>query len=155
VLQLIYNGALQHPLLNISPWLERRRNQYQDHLLNVSQTGEMDPWISFFCNAVLDQAKDAFRRIERLLAVRETMIQTLRHAGAKGTSRYIVDDLIGFPVVTVPAITAVHEVSYQAANTAVARLVELGILREATGRTYDRVFVCDTVLRELERPSGL
>jgi Fic family protein len=155
VLQLIYNGALQHPLLNISPWLERRRNQYQDHLLTVSQTGAIDPWVSFFCKAVLDQAIDAFNRIERLIAVREEMIQTLRQAGAKGTSRYIVDDLIGFPVVTVPAMTDVHRVSYQAANTAVARLVEFGILREATGRTYDRVFVCDAVLRELERPSGL
>ena len=83
------------------------------------------------------------------------MIQTLRRARAKGTSRSIVDDLIGFPVVTVPAMTAAHHVSYQAANTAVTRLVELGILREATGRTYDRVFVCDAVLRELERPSGV
>ena len=155
VLQMMYNGALQHPLLNISPWLERRRSQYQDHLLRVSQTDDIDPWISFFCNAVLDQAKDAFKRIERLIALREEMIQTLRQAGAKGTSRYIVDDLIGFPVVTVPAMTTVHQVSYQAANTAVARLVELGILREASGRTYDRVFVCDAVLRELERPSGL
>jgi Fic family protein len=155
VLQLIYNGALRYPLLNISPWFERRRNQYQDHLLRVSQTGEIDSWITFFCSAVLDQAVDAFRRIERLIAVREEMIQTLRQARVRGTSRSIVDGLIGFPVVTVRAMTTVHHVSYQAANTAVARLVELGILREATGRTYDRVFVCDAVLRELERPSGL
>jgi Fic family protein len=155
VLQLIYNHALRYPLLNISPWFERRRNQYQDHLLTVSQTGEIDPWIRFFCSAVLDQAVDAFQRIERLITVREEMSQTLRQAGAKGTSRSIVDDLIGFPIVTVPAMTAAHEVSYQAANSAVARLVRLGILREATGRTYDRVFVCDAVLRELERPSGL
>lgn len=154
ILQLIYNGAIQHPLLNISHWFERRRNQYQDHLLKVSQTGEIDPWVTFFCNAVLDQAVDACGRIEHLVAIREEMIQTLRQAGAKGTSRAIVDNLIGFPVVTVPAMTAVHGVSYQAANTAVARLVELGILREATGRTYHRVFVCDVVLRELERPSG-
>ena len=155
VLQLIYNGALQYPLLNMSPWFERRRNQYQDHLLRVSQTGEIDPWIAFFCSAVLDQAVDAFRRIERLISVRDEMVGTLRQARAKGTSRSIVDDLLGFPVVTVPAMATAHRVSYQAANTAVARLVELGILREATGRTYDRVFVCDAVLRELERPSGL
>jgi Fic family protein len=155
VLQLIYNGALRYPLLNISPWLERRRNQHQDHLLRVSQTGNLDPWIAFFCRAVSDQAVDAFRRIERLIELREEMIRVLREARARGTSRSIVDDLIGFPVVTVSAMTAVHHVSYQAANTAVARLVELGILREATGRTYDRVFVCDAVLRELERPSGL
>ena len=154
VLQLIYNGALRYPLLNISPWFERRRSQYQDHLLRVSQTGDIDPWIAFFCNAVLDQSVDAFGRIERLITLRDEMIRTLRQARARGTSRSIVDDLIGFPVITVPAMTAAHHVSYQAANTAVARLVELGILREATGRTYDRVFVCDAVLRELERPSG-
>lgn len=154
VLQLIYNGALRYPLLNISPWFERRRSQYQDHLLRVSQTGDIDPWIAFFCNAVLDQSVDAFGRIERLITLRDELIRTLRQARARGTSRSIVDDLIGFPVITVPAMTAAHHVSYQAANTAVARLVELGILREATGRTYDRVFVCDAVLRELERPSG-
>ena len=97
---------------------------------------------------------DAVGRIERLITLRDEMIRTLRQARARGTSRSIVDDLIGFPVITVPAMTAAHHVSYQAANTAVGRLVELGILREATGRTYDRVFVCDAVLRELERPSG-
>jgi Fic family protein len=154
VLQMIYNGALRYPLLNISPWLERRRTRYQDHLLQVSQTRDIDPWIAFFCNAVLDQSVDAFARIERLITLRDEMIRTLRQVRARGTSRAIVDDLIGFPVITVPAMTAAHHVSYQAANTAVARLVELGILREATGRTYDRVFVCDAVLRELERPSG-
>jgi Fic family protein len=154
VLQMIDNGALRYPLLNISPWLERRRTRYQDHLLQVSQTRDIDPWIAFFCNAVLDQSVDAFARIERLITLRDEMIRTLRQVRARGTSRAIVDDLIGFPVITVPAMTAAHHVSYQAANTAVARLVELGILREATGRTYDRVFVCDAVLRELERPSG-
>jgi Fic family protein len=154
VLQLIYNGALRYPLLNISPWFQRRRSEYQDHLLRVSQTGDIDPWIAFYCNAVLDQSVDAVGRIERLITLRDEMIRTLRQARARGTSRSIVDDLIGFPVITVPAMTAAHHVSYQAANTAVGRLVELGILREATGRTYDRVFVCDAVLRELERPSG-
>jgi hypothetical protein len=36
-------------------------------------------------------------------------------------------------------------VSYQSANTAVARLVELGILRQVSRGNYGRVFRCDQV----------
>ncbi len=42
-----------------------------------------------------------------------------------------------------------HGVTYPPANRAILKLVELGILREFTGKTYGRVFVCDEVLRLL------
>ncbi len=44
-----------------------------------------------------------------------------------------------------------HGVSFVAANNAVARVVELGLLVEITGRIQDRVFQCDEVVRILER----
>jgi len=38
-LQLMSAGELRFPVLNISPWLEQHRTEYQDGLLRVSQTG--------------------------------------------------------------------------------------------------------------------
>jgi len=38
-LQLMRAGALRYPLLNLSPWLEARRTEYQDELLSLSQHG--------------------------------------------------------------------------------------------------------------------
>ncbi|MGZ8178534.1 hypothetical protein ACXVUM_11445 [Williamsia sp. SKLECPSW1] len=40
--------------------------------------------------------------------------------------------------------------SYQAANTAIAKLVDLGILRQRSKGRYDRIFQCDSVLAALE-----
>ena len=42
------------------------------------------------------------------------------------------------------------DVSYQAANTAITKLVDKGILRQRTSGRYDRIFQCDGVLAALE-----
>lgn len=44
----------------------------------------------------------------------------------------------------------VYGVSYPAANTAVAKLGEMNILTELTGRSYDRVFAARDVLNIVE-----
>jgi len=150
ILQLVDRGVLRYPLLNISPWLEGRRSAYQEHLLAISQTGRFDPWVSFFCQAVQEQATDAVGRIERLIKKRDEMLTGLRSWGVRGAAIDIVNDLLGYPVLTVKVAAKRHRVSNQAANNAVARLMDFGILREATGRTYNRIFVCDPVLREIE-----
>jgi Fic family protein len=150
ILQLVDRGALRYPLLNISPWLERRRSAYQEHLLRISQTGQFDPWVSFFCNAVEEQATDAVGRIGRLIAERDDILSRLRTLNIRGTAVDVVRDLIGYPVLTVRTVAERHGVSNQAANTAVARLVAAGILQEATGRTYGRIFVSGPVMRIIE-----
>jgi hypothetical protein len=37
------------------------------------------------------------------------------------------------------------DVSYPTANKAIAKLVDAGHLRELTGRSYGRIFICDRV----------
>jgi hypothetical protein len=61
----------------------------------------------------------------------------------------IAEDLIGQPYVRATITAARHNVTYPAANSAIKRLAELGILREITGGSYDRLFVADEVLRTL------
>lgn len=79
------------------------------------------------------------------------MRATLHQRGAKGTSLRIVEDLIGYPMLTVTAMKERYGVSYQAANLAVNKLVELGLLRQLTEGRYDRLFVCDEAMRALVR----
>ena len=40
VLQLLRMGAISEPAITISPWLRKRREEYQSHLLDVSMTGD-------------------------------------------------------------------------------------------------------------------
>jgi Fic family protein len=80
--------------------------------------------------------------------LRENFQATLK--GAKGVSLRIADDLIGYPMVTASLAARLYGVSYQAANTAISKLVERGILRQRTTGRYDRIFQCDAVLTALE-----
>lgn len=146
VLQLIHASALQYPILNVSPWLEPRKEQYKDLLLRCSQTGQFDEWVQFFADAVVAQAADAESRIERLIEIRGTMIDALRAEKARGVVLDIVEDLIGWPVITPSQAASLHNVTYPPANAAIQRLVRLGFLKEMTGRSYGRLYVCEAVL---------
>lgn len=147
-LQLMGAGDLKYPVLNISPWLEQNRTEYQDGLLRVSQTGEWDPWVCFISAAVHAEALEVIARVDKLLSLREGFQATLK--GAKGVSLRIADDLIGYPMITASLAAKLFGVSYQAANSAIAKLVDTGILRQRTAGRYDRIFQCDAVLSALE-----
>ena len=147
-LQLMIAGELRYPVLNISPWLEQHRAEYQDALLRVSQTGQWDQWVSFIAAAIHAEALDVIARVDRLLVLRDSFRQALR--GSKGVSLRIADDLIGYPMITATLAASLYRVSYQAANSAIAKLVDKGILRQRTSGRYDRIFQCDSVLAALE-----
>lgn len=147
VLQLIQEGILKHPALNIAPWLEANRQEYIDGLLAVTLTGDYNPWVLFFSQAVMSQAKSGIETIQELLRFRERVIGGLRSAGLRGSALEIAENLIGYPVLDVPTAAAMTGKTFEAANKAVGRLVEEGILRELTGRSQNRLFGCDGVLR--------
>jgi Fic family protein len=150
VLQLIRAEVLHEGLLSISPWLEQRRNDYQDHLLGVSMTGEYDGWVRFVAQAIRARADAATQQIEDLMKFQGSMRDLARTYPLRGVAVEIADDLIGRPLVTPTSASERYKVSYQAANNGISRLVEAGVLREITGRRYGRIFVAEDVLNIIE-----
>lgn len=146
-LQLIEEKLLSHPVLNLSPWLEPRREDYIDHLLSVSQTGTFEPWVRFFAEAVKAQAEAAADTIIRLISFSNEVIETLKRDGERtGAVVFtLANNLIGYPIMRVSRVAKDLGVSYPTANTAINKLVSAGYLREVTGSNYGRVFRCDRV----------
>lgn len=151
VLQLIDGGALRYPILNLSPWIEPRKEEYKDLLLKCSVTGDFNEWIRFFAQAVTHQSREAVTRIEMLTKIRADMLEALREDKAKGVVLDIVEDLIGWPVITVTQAASLHNVTYPPANSAIQRLERLGFVEEMTGRSYGRVYACPSVMRAVEQ----
>lgn len=148
-LQLIEEQVLKHPVLNLSPWLEPRRDDYIDHLLTVSMTGNFDPWVRFFAEAVKARALAATNTIRSLMAFSQEVIETMKGAGARGTVHELAVNLIGYPMTTIPKVQADLGVSYPTAANAIKKLEEAGFLREITGGSYGRRYICDRVYDEL------
>ncbi|MGH3564133.1 MAG: Fic family protein [Mycobacterium sp.] len=154
-LQLVTAGALTYPLLNLSPWLEPRKDEYKDLLLEISQTGDFDPWIRFFCEAVYHQAEDGVARIEELLAFQSELRQQLAAKHARGVVNAVAESLLGYPIITIPDAAKLHGVTYPPAKKAIQTLVELGALREMPSRYFAygaKGYMCDPAMRVLNRP---
>jgi Fic family protein len=153
ILQLIESGLLGAPFISLSPYFEARADQYRHLLREVSEKGAFAEWVRFFCNGLGAQATDAEERIRDLLAWRDGTLGLLKRQRVKGVALDVTAKLIELPSVTVKAVSEAHKVTNQAANSAVTRLAQLGILEEVTGRSYNRVFQAPAVLDILFRPS--
>jgi Fic family protein len=151
VLMFISSGELKVPLLNLSPFLEQHKDEYVDHLQEVSATGDFEPWIRFFAETVRVQSERALSKAERLTRLHRETMQTVHEARVRGVALRIADDSISSPVVTPSRAAERYGVSYEAANQAVARLVELELLTELTGRAYRRMFAFPAVFDVLTR----
>lgn len=147
ILQMLRAGTLTAPSLTISPWLLKRRDEYQDHLLGVSCTGDWNPWVSFFCAAVREQCDTHVAVAQRLLDWMTALRRKLHERRWGGVITNVAESLIDWPVVTGRLVVEQFNVSGPTAQHAIDRLVELGALREMTGRSYSRIFGAHEVMR--------
>lgn len=151
VLQMLREGALRSPVLAVSPWLEERADEYRDHLLAVSTSGDWAPWIEFFAHAVGNESRSGHDRIMRLLALRDQIGETVRAALPRARLAVeIADDMIAFPILSVSEAHRRYGRSNQANRNAVSSLVELGILEPYGNARYERLYWSRRVFQVIE-----
>lgn len=146
VLQLIEAGLMRHHLMTISGYFEQDKAAYTGHLQRVRETGEFDGWIQYFCRGLEVSAIRSLERIRAAQGHAREAVTTLREANVRGVAIQIAEDLIGYPLMTVPDLESRYDVTYQTANLAVSRLVELGVLEQISEGNYNRVFAAIPVL---------
>lgn len=130
VAQLMRQRALRDPILVVSPWFEARRDEYQQGLQRLSESGDWDSWVSFFATGIGASAETTQARVDQLLAWRDETLTELREARVIGLAERIADTLIGNPVLSAGDVIGQHTASHQGAMNALRRLVALGIVEE-------------------------
>jgi Fic family protein len=153
VVQLMSDGALTDSLLSISPWFEARRTDYQDHLAEVSASGDWDSWIRFFAQGLAASAIDTVQRVDALLELQRRYAKTVREAGGRGLIAEVVDLLIGRPFVSIRQVSDLTGKTHPAVSTAFGRLIDLGILTEVTGKSYGRLYMATEVMAIYSSPA--
>lgn len=93
---------------------------------------------------------DAVERATRLVELRAAYHARLHAARSSALLLKLVDALFDLPAITISGARSLLEVTPPAANNTISRLVEAGILREATGRARNRVWVADEIRRAVE-----
>jgi Fic family protein len=145
-LQLQEHAYLPHPLLYLSAYLERHRQDYYDRLLAVSRSGAWIEWIDFFLQAILEQAADTAQRSDRLLTLHDRYREWALSTSRSGNLLRIVDLVFQQPVISVANVGAFLQVTPPAANRLVAKMVDDGIVIEVTGQKRHRRFAAPEIL---------
>lgn len=147
---LHHDGVLRQPLLYLSLYFKQHRAEYYRRLDLVRTTGDWEAWLDFFLEGVAETAGAAVGTAHQLLAMFQRDTERIQALGrASGTALRVHAVLRSRPVADVDHLARATGVAYTTAARAVDGLVELGILRELTGRRRGRVFAYGSYLEIL------
>jgi Fic family protein len=118
--------------------------------LNTYRTGDIEPLISTFVDATFRSLDNASRLAKDLAAVRDSWNETVS-ARADSTVWPLLDYCVGRPAVTAATVAADLGVSTVAAQNAIDRLAELGILRQNSPARRNRIWLVSDVLDAVEQ----
>jgi Fic family protein len=149
-LLLVHWDLLPMPLLYLSAFFEKRRREYYDLLMGVSERGEWRPWISFFLDGVAEQSCDAIERAKKLQDLQTEWRSRMQKARMTGLVLGIIDMLFERPSVSANDVANRFNVSHPAAMQALRRLVNKKILFEISGRRRNQLFLAKKIIRIVE-----
>ena len=149
VLLLVDWGLLPSPLLYLSAFFEQHRDEYYQGLLNVSQKGSWEDWLSYFLTAVITQSNDAVSRSRSLIDLREAWRKELNQFKSSSDLFQIVDHLFEKPYLTIRDVEILLGVTTRSATLDVAKLQKLNILSLTKEKKYGRVFEAKGILKIL------
>lgn len=149
VLLLMASDILLHPLFYLSSYIRRNRDEYTGRLLAVNEEGEWNEWLEFFLRGIKEQADEAFSRAKLLLHLRERYQR--KYAESQPSVRALIKQIFTEPVFTISRAAEMIDMTYPAANNAIGKLEEDGVLRERTGKKRYQEFQADEVLDALNK----
>lgn len=138
---LCHAGILRQPLLYLSLYFKKNRNEYYGLLDRVRREGEWEAWLEFFLEGVRQTADGAVataRQIESLFQEDRSRIQACGRVA--GSALRVHEALKERPITSIQEIRRRSGISFPAASSGLALLDELEIAREFTGRKRNRLF---------------
>ncbi len=132
---------LTRPLLYLSLFFKRHREDYDRRLNAVRIDGDWEGWLDFFLDGVATIADEAVASARELFAlVAQDRSRVLASARMSIGALRLFELLPRRPIVTVASVTKLIETTKPTAIRAIELLAAAGVLVEATGRKRDRSY---------------
>jgi Fic family protein len=137
---LYERGFLEYPILYLSDFFERYRQEYYDLLLGVSQKGNWDAWLKYFIRGVAEQSKAAEETGHKILDLQKDYRQQLQKESVTAPVFNLLDMLFINPFISLPGVSDHLKITWPTAKASVERLMNMGILKEVSGRKRNRIY---------------
>ena len=83
---LLWREILSKPLLYLSDYLKKNRNEYYDLLMKVRTEGDWERWIRFFLNGVSLTSEEASNTAREIIKLKDDMIMKIYQNSISGLS---------------------------------------------------------------------
>ena len=143
---------LSQPLLYLSAFFEKYRDEYYRRLLSVSREGDWRGWVEYFLRGVAVQAKEALSGANRIINLHTEYRAKLGTRRVPQAAVKLVDHLFTNPVVSVSQLAKDWKMSFPTVNIGVQKLLKVGILKEVTGRRRNRLFFAPKLMKLIMLP---
>lgn len=139
---LYQREILQTPVLYISWYFKRHRQEYYDRLQAIRERGDWEGWLKFFLQGISEVAAEATDTARRIVDLREADRQLIaeKFGRVAGNGLKVLERLYQRPIIRVQDIVELTGVSFQAANQLMNKFMQHQLLTETTGQARNRQF---------------
>jgi Fic family protein len=135
---ILYNKKLlSSPMFYISAYLERNRDIYYHRLLEISKSGDWNGWISFFLQAMVEQANENSWKAKAIIGLYNEMKQDIPKIVPSKYSIQVIDTMFTSPVFNSRYFAKKSGIPKESTSWILRDLKKSGILevlREGRGR---------------------
>jgi Fic family protein len=152
LLYLIDHKMLSKPVLYVSYFFKKNQVEYYDRLSEVRRSGNYEQWIIFFLQAVKEASLDAYTSIQLLSKLHDENIALLGQPHRKkDNKRLVFDYLEQHPIIDIGKTANALGITYNTVSTIVYQLIDLGILKESTNTSRNRIFIYEKYVEILRK----
>lgn len=152
LLYLMQQWLISKPIIYISYFLKKNQIEYYDRISEVRRSGNYEQWISFFLEAVSAAAKDSLDTVEKLNALHEQNVKKLpKTSRSNDNVRKLFDYIEQFPIIDIKKTSEAFGISYNTVSSAIKKLEQIGILKQTTNASRNRVFSYEDYLHILRK----
>lgn len=152
---LCVEGLLNKPLLYLSLYFKKYRQQYYDHLQRVRETGDWESWIQFFLEGVIVTANQAVKTAKNIIQLFKEDRKKIKRLGRSAASALLVHHYLEkYSVTNIDKIADHCNITIPTATKSIKHLEKLGIVKEITGKQRHKIYTYQRYLNILNEEIG-
>jgi Fic family protein len=130
ILYLVSQDLLNLPVLYLSRLILRSKSDYYQHLQQVRNTGDWEPWLIYMLDGIADTAQRTIKLITEMKVLMTSVKSGMREKLPKIFSQYLLNNLFYHPYTKIEFVVDDLQVSRITATKYLEQLVEFGFLQK-------------------------
>ncbi len=136
VLQMVQDKLLDYPVMYISAYLNKNREQYYQKLKLVTENGDWESYILFMLEGFRSQASESILKLFKMMTLFEKLKNTIQTNHSKMNAMETANHLFSVPVTTPTIFAKAMDMHNQTASKHLAELKRGGILSDSQMGKY-------------------